>query len=63
MTPTIDLRPLRLDGRPASRKWLDWLIGIFWLILWMLLMLHLCNRIDAAQAQSEAALDRMEASK
>jgi CHASE2 domain-containing sensor protein len=61
MTPTIDLRPLRLDGRPASRKWLDWLQGLFWFALWLLLMASVSNRIDSLQAENEAALQRMEA--
>jgi hypothetical protein len=61
MTPTIDLRPLRLDGRPASRKWLDWLQGLFWFALWLLLMATVSNRIDTVQAENEAALQRMEA--
>jgi CHASE2 domain-containing sensor protein len=61
MTPTIDLRSLRLDGRPASRKWLDWLQGLFWFALWLLLMASISNRIDSVQAENEAALQRMEA--
>jgi hypothetical protein len=61
MTPTIDVRPLRLEGLPKNKKWIDWLIGIFWFALWLLLMAHISNRIDRAQAQSDAALDRMEA--
>ena len=61
MTPIIDVRPLRLEGLPGNKKWMDWLLGLFWFALWLMLMAHISNRIDCAQAESEAALDRMEA--
>jgi len=49
---------------PPAIKWLAFLYSSLWFAVWLLFMLgirHPRGRINSAQAESEAALDRMEA--